>query len=219
MIPIRSVFAAVIPAYNERYSIVDVIEGTKLYAFPIVIDDGSSDITAQLASQSGALVVSHQSNMGYDATLQTGLFKAIELGYTFAITIDADRQHDPATLELFKMELLKGADLVVGVRDRKQRFSESLFGHITELIWSVSDPLCGMKGYRLSHLKRAGYFDSYKSIGTEYLLRCLRSGLKVSSVPVLTQDRFHLSRFGHGLKPNFLILRAMLLGFIKAKRF
>ena len=213
------VFAAVIPAYNEANSIDAVVEAAKQYALIIVVDDGSYDETAHLAGQAGAIVVSHSHNRGYDAALQTGLFKAIELGCTFAITMDADGQHNPVVLEPFKAALLKGADLVVGVRDRHQRFSESLFAVIGKLLWSLEDPLCGVKGYRLSHLKRLGHFDCYTSIGTEFAIRCARSHLRIDTVPVLTKDRCGISRFGGGLKANFRILRALLLGLITAKSF
>jgi len=213
------VVAAVIPAFNEAKSIAAVVEGVKQYALPIVVDDGSYDETARLAAQAGAVVVSHSRNQGYDAALQTGLFKAIELDCSFAITMDADGQHNPAGLESFKAALLQGADLVVGVRDRHQRFSESLFAVTGKLLWSMADPLCGMKGYRLSHLKRLGHFDSYTSIGTEFALRCARSHLRIDSVPVLTRDRTGVSRFGAGLKPNYRILRALAIGLFKAKAF
>jgi glycosyltransferase involved in cell wall biosynthesis len=216
---VAPVFAAVIPAYNEARSIAAIVEVVKQYALPIVVDDGSSDETARLAKRAGATVVSHALNQGYDAALQRGLFKAIELGCTFAITMDADGQHSPADLESFKAALQQGADLVVGVRDRHQRFAESIFALTGKLLWSIADPLCGMKGYRLTHLKRLGHFDSYKSIGTEYALRCARSHLRIHSVPVATQKRVGASRFGGGLKPNFRILRAMVIGSFKAKAF
>jgi hypothetical protein len=215
----QPVFAAVIPAYNEAKSISAVVEAVKQYALPIVADDGSFDETARMAAQAGAVVVSHGCNQGYDAALQTGLFKAIELGCTFAITLDADGQHNPAGLEPFKAALLEGADLVVGVRDRHQRWSESLFALTGKLLWSIADPLCGMKGYRLSHLKRLGHFDSYKSIGTEYTLRCARSFLKIQAVSIVTRKRTGTSRFGAGFKPNIRILRAMALGMFIAKKF
>lgn len=210
-------FAAVIPAFNEAKSIAAVVEAVKLYALPIVVDDGSYDETALLAKQAGAVVVSHSRNQGYDAALQTGLFKAIELGCSFAITMDADGQHNPAGLLPFKAALLEGADLVVGVRDRHQRFSESVFALVGKILWGMSDPLCGMKGYRLTHLKHFGSFDTYGSIGTEFAIRCARSKLKVHSLFISTQDRIDESRFGFGLKPNYKILRSCLFGLIFAR--
>jgi glycosyltransferase involved in cell wall biosynthesis len=209
-------FAVVIPAFNEAKSIAAVVEAVKLYALPIVVDDGSYDETGRLAAQAGAVVVSHSRNQGYDGALQTGLFKAIELGCSFAITMDADGQHNPAGLLPFKAALLKGSDLVVGVRDRHQRFSESVFALVGKILWSIPDPLCGMKGYRLTHLKHLGYFDTYRSIGTEFAIRCARSKLRIELLPILTKERDGVSRFGSGLKSELKILRSCLLGLIFA---
>lgn len=209
-------FAAVLPAFNEANTIAGIVRGVAPFAIPIVVDDGSSDDTAVLAESAGAVVVRHPFNQGYDAALQSGLFKAIELGFEYAVTLDADGQHAPDILEAFKVELLSGADLVVGERDRHQRFAEMLFGLVGSLLWGMRDPLCGMKGYKLVHLKKVGVFDSYRSIGTEFALRCARSGMDVRCVPVPTRDRQGVSRFGAGLRPNLRILRALLLGLHKA---
>lgn len=211
--------AAVIPALNESVSIARVIEGILPYAFPIVVDDGSTDETAVIARLAGAEVVQHRKNLGYDRALDTGMNKASGLGYEFAVTLDADGQHNPELLKLFINELFLGADLVVGVRDRHQRFAESLFALIGKMFWKIKDPLCGMKGYRLSLLQRAGQFDSYTSIGTELALRAARSGCRVAEVPVSTRQREGISRFGGGLKANWRILRALFLGIIRARAF
>lgn len=211
--------AAVIPAFNESVSIVRVIEGILHYAFPIVVDDGSTDETAVIARLAGAEVVQHRNNLGYDRALDTGMNKASELGYEFAVTLDADGQHNPELLKLFVNELFLGADLVVGVRDRHQRFAESIFAVIGEMFWKIKDPLCGMKGYRLSLLQQAGQFDSYTSIGTELALRAARSGCRIAQVPVPTRQREGISRFGGGLKANWRILRALFLGLMRARSF
>ena len=215
--PAQPLIAVVIPAFNEESLIFKVVEAVKQYAEPIVVDDGSHDLTGQLAKLAGAIVVAHSHNQGYDAALETGLFKAIELGFSFAITIDADGQHNPASIAAFKISLLQGADLVVGVRNKHQRLSESLFAAVGKCLWKISDPLCGMKGYKLSHLSRLGYFDSYKSIGTEFASRCARSELRIDSVPVITRERPGNSRFGAGLKAEFRILRAMVIGIVRTK--
>lgn len=211
--------AVVIPALNEARAIAGVVAGSSIYGTPIVVDDGSKDETAILATRAGAVVVKHDVNRGYDAALESGLFRAIELGFEFAVTLDADGQHFPQTLQFFITELYNGSDLVVGTRDRHQRFAESVFSVVGNFLWGVRDPLCGMKGYKLSHLAKLGYFDSYQSIGTEFTLRCARSGLNIRNVPVPTQHRVGLSRFGSGLRPNFKILRALAVGLVRATTF
>lgn len=209
--------AAVIPALNEELSIEKVILAVMPFAMPIVVDDGSNDQTSSLATNSGAEVIVHPINMGYDAALTTGLFRSIELGYDYAITLDGDGQHTPETLELFKQKLAEGADLVVGVRDKHQRFAETIFALIGKKLWGVRDPLCGMKGYRLKLLSQVGYFDTYNSIGTEFTLRAAKAGYRIEEVPISTNDRKGASRFGVGIKANWKILKSLVLGIFKIR--
>ncbi len=211
-------FAVVIPALNEAGKIAEVIAGVIAFAMPIVVDDGSDDATAVVAERAGAIVVRHAVNKGYDSALETGLFKAIDLGFEFAITFDADGQHDARTLIVFKEKLTSGADIVLGKRDKYQRSSEWLFGKIATLLWKVEDPLCGMKGYRLVHLAKAGCFDSYKSIGTEFTIRAAKSGLTIATVNIPTAPRLGVSRFGVGIGPNLKILRAALYGVLFTRK-
>jgi glycosyltransferase involved in cell wall biosynthesis len=211
------VMAAVIPALNEAASIGAVVRAVKPFAMPIVVDDGSNDQTAALARAEGAEVVSHPQRRGYDAALESGMQRASDLGYRFAVTMDADGQHRADVLPRFREGLEKGAKLVVGVRDRHQRFAESMFAVVGGLLWGVRDPLCGMKGYDLATFRAAGRFDSYGSIGTELTIRICRSGMAVTQVDVPTSNRVGAARFGAGLKPNLRILRAMLLGLLRAR--
>ncbi len=214
--PVRC--AAVIPALNESQQIAVVVREIAPFAVPIVVDDGSTDDTAQLAAAAGAIVVRHPRNLGYDAALQTGLFKAIELGYDYGITLDGDGQHAPYILSVFIEQLNAGADLVIGRREHSQRFAEAVFAWAGRNLWHIDDPLCGMKGYKLVHLARLGHFDAYRSIGTEFAIRAARSGLAIFNVPVSTAPRVGESRFGSGWRPNLKILRALWCGLYRARR-
>lgn len=204
--------AIVIPAYNEAQSIAHVLNAVSEYGVPIVVDDGSIDETTNITKSIGAVLVVHDQNRGYDRALESGLFKAIELGFEYAITVDADGQHDVTVINDFKRELSLGADLVVGVRDSCQRFSEKLFSAVGYFLWGIRDPLCGMKGYKLEVLLRCGLFRSYDSVGTEFAIRCAKSNLKIANLPVLTKARIGHSRFGAGLMPNVRIVIALLRG-------
>lgn len=211
--------AIVVPAFNEAQAITAVVRELSAYGAPIVVNDGSTDNTGQLARNAGAIVVSHRTNRGYDKALASGLERAAAEGFDFAITADGDGQHIPIYVNTILHELARGADLVVGVRDRFQRFSEKLFSILSKRLWGISDPLCGMKGYNLSKLKYLGSLHSYTSIGTELLIRAVRSEWKISQIPIHTVDRKDQSRFGVGVYANWMILRAMLIGFFSAKAF
>lgn len=209
--------ALVIPAFNEGESISAVVAEITVFGSAIVVNDGSTDNTEKLARVAGALVVSHEVNRGYDNALATGLAKALAEEFDFAITLDGDGQHEPMLIERFLFELMDGADLVVGSRDRCQRVSEKIFAALAKILWGISDPLCGMKGYRLSKLRGIGSLCSYPSIGTELAIRAARSGCNIRQVPMKTRDRHDRSRFGVGLYANWLIFRAMCLGLFRAK--
>ena len=209
--------AIVIPAFNEEEAINAVVLGISAYGTAVVVNDGSTDNTEQVARAAGALVVSHSVNRGYDNALATGLGKAVAEQFDFAITLDGDGQHEPLLIESFLFELMDGADLVIGIRDRYQRVSETIFAKTTKILWGITDPLCGMKGYRLSKLKGIDSMCSYPSIGTELAIRAVRSGWIIRQVAVKTRERKGKSRFGAGLYANWLILRAMFLGLLRAK--
>lgn len=208
--------AAVIPAFNEARSIAAVVRQVSLRALAIVVDDGSSDDTAAIARAAGAYVVSHPLNRGYDTALETGLRTACTLGCTFAVTMDADGQHDPTLLDRFLAELEGGADLVVGRRDRTQRWSEALFSVVGRIVWGLYDPLCGMKGYRLAILADVADLNTYESIGTELAVRLIKGGVKASQPSVKTRPREGVSRFGGGCKANLRISKALWTDLVQA---
>lgn len=208
--------AAVIPAFNEAFSIAEVVRQIGQGALVIVVDDGSVDDTAVLARSAGAHVVRHPLNQGYDCALETGIRTAIALGCTYVVTMDADGQHDPTLIERFLTELVDGADLVVGERDRTQRWSEALFCVVGRVFWGLNDPLCGMKGYRLSIFNKVDSFNTYASIGTELAIRLIKGGMTLRQLAIKTKPREGLSRFGHGIKVNLRICKALWLGLICA---
>ena len=203
----------VIPALNESATISSIVEAVGKYGVPIVIDDGSIDNTAALAHQSGAVVVVHEKNRGYDAALNSGFIKAAELGANIIITVDADGQHDPSLIQQFLDAIDAGDDIVVGIRSRRQRFAEHLFACYTGLRFGVKDPLCGMKAYRTDVYKALGHFDSYKSIGTELTIFAAKKGYRLGQIAFDVRERRDEPRFGQMLSGNYKIIRAMMLSF------
>ena len=202
----------VIPALNESQSIGQVVQQAGAYGLAIVVDDGSVDATGAIARSAGAEVVEHEENLGYDEALNSGCARAAELGCAYIITMDADGQHNPTLLKQYIHALVGGADVVAGVRDRTQRFSEWLFSRIARARWAIKDPLCGMKGYTIELYQQVGHFDSYQSIGTELILFAARCGMRIVQVPVMTRPRTGAPRFGRVLSANWRIFRAMCVG-------
>lgn len=204
------IIAIIIPALNEAATIADVVASVRESGQVVVVDDGSRDGTADVAKQAGAIVVSNETNLGYDGALQKGFEKAADIGADIAITIDADGQHDSDALSGMLVPLLNGdADLVLGIRSQSARFSERLFNLYVRLRFGVPDILCGMKAYRMSLFHSHGRFDGSQSIGTELALAGLRRGLKSVCIPVPIHHRDGTPRFGSVLRANWKILRAL----------
>lgn len=209
----------VIPALNESVTISNIVKTVCKYGIPIVVDDGSTDNTASLALNSGAIVVVHDVNQGYDAALNSGFIKAVELGSKIIVTVDADGQHDPSLIQKFIYSINSGADIVVGMRSRRQRIAEHLFAWYTSLRFGLNDPLCGMKAYRATVYEDLGHFDSYSSVGTELMIFAAKSGYRIEQIAFDVRERDGESRFGRILFANYKIIRAMILSIYRDKFF
>ena len=115
--PPQQVFA-VIPAFNEGAAIVDVLHECRRHVHRIVVvDDASSDDTAQRALMPGVEVLRHPVNLGQGAALQTGITHALSRGATHVVTLDADGQHDPAEIgRMLEAMAAGGAEVALGSR-------------------------------------------------------------------------------------------------------
>lgn len=211
---IRSSIAIVIPAYNEASTISAIVLSVAEYGVPIIVDDGSCDGTGELTMALGAVVVKHVVNRGYDQALNSGFACANELGYKYVVTMDADGQHDSTILHAFVELLDSGADVVLGIRDCRQRIAEHIFAWISSAKWGIRDPLCGMKAYRMDIYRELGHFDSYGSIGTELAIYAAKRGKNIAQLAVKTQKRTDVSRFGGRFFANMRLLRALWYGII-----
>lgn len=210
----RSRVGIVIPALNESATIAIIVEAVKKYGVPIVVDDGSTDNTADLARQAGGIVVSHECNRGYDAALDSGFRKASEIACEMIITLDADGQHDPSIIKKFIERIDEGADVVIGIRNKRQRVAEHCFAFLTNTLYGIFDPLCGLKCYRVSVYRALGHFDSFNSIGTELTLFAARGGYRIEQIPITIREREGVPRFGRKLYANYKIFRAIVLTYI-----
>jgi glycosyltransferase involved in cell wall biosynthesis len=190
----------VIPAYNEEANVDRVVEAVceeLPTADVVVIDDGSCDRTAKVASAAGAKVVSLPYNMGYGTALQTGYKYARENGYQLLAQIDADGQHDPIHIrEMLDLIQEGNADVVIGSRflvDNGyraafvKRVGMLLFGSIAS--WAtgqkISDPT---SGYQALNRRAFCYCanDVYPSdfADADVLIMLHRAGFRIREVPV-----------------------------------
>lgn len=200
----------VIPAYNEEESIFRTVSEAKKFCDVIVIDDCSKDKTRENAEMAGAIVFTNSQNLGYDQTINYGFIKALELNYTHVITFDADGQHPASAISEFIQKFNEGFDLVLGIRQKNQRFGETLFSIYTNFYYGITDPLSGLKGYSLGLFREVGVFDTYHSIGTELMFKYLDRKARYVQIPYVMNERaFGQPRFASLMRANYKIVRAL----------
>ncbi len=212
---VRSKVAIIIPAFNEEETITKVVKEATKFGKVIVIDDGSLDKTGEKAKRSGAILQIHKANLGYDAALNTGFKKAVKLKFNFIITLDADGQLEPKLLKKFIDVLNTGVSIILGVRNKKARLAEHIFGFYTTYRYGIIDPLCGLKAYRVEDYKSMQFFNSYKSIGTELMLRNISLGKKFKQVYFNVKERKDKTRFGNSILTNLKIFRSLIYCILK----
>ncbi len=195
-----------IPAYNEEGNIGRVIReiGHDVSNCSIlVLNDGSTDGTAQEARDQGAAVISLPFNMGIGACVQTGFKIAERLGYEFAIQVDGDGQHVAGEVATLLSPLLRDeADVVIGSRYMNssgyrgpiaRRIGSAFFSAFISAVSGqrFTDATSGFRAYNqkaLAFLARH-YPSDYPEV--EAALALVRQGFKVVEVPVRMRARGH----------------------------
>ncbi len=125
----KKVVSIIIPAFNEAKSIKSVLQKipqfSQLTLKVFVIDDGSTDNTSELASKSGAIVISNPKNLGLGISFKVGLYHALEQGSEIIVILDGDGQYNPHNIgDLINPLLNNESDLVIGNRFLNKSISE-----------------------------------------------------------------------------------------------
>ena len=186
---------AAIPCYNEEQFIGDVVRKVNQYVDQVVVvDDGSSDRTAEVAEAAGATVVRHDVNKGPGGAYKTCFGVARENGAEILITLDGDEQHDPDELPRLLQPLLNGeADLVVGSRFLGQyevpRYRKVGIDVITFLYnigskVKVVDAQSCYRGYNRKALNTLRITEDGFGFSVELLVQARKNGLRIVEAPI-----------------------------------
>jgi glycosyltransferase involved in cell wall biosynthesis len=187
--------AALIPAFNEAHSIARVVAGVSgCVAHVIVVDDGSTDGTAERARAAGAEVITHPVNQGKGTAIRTGLARALAADFTHVLMLDGDMQHLPEEAPaLLDAASRTGADVVLGervfsrARMPASRYHANRVGSRV-LSWfigtAVQDTQCGFRVFRADALRPLRLTASGYEVETEMLVKVRRRGGRVCRVPI-----------------------------------
>jgi len=188
--------AYLIPAYEAGRSLKQVIDGLRLHdgsATVLVVDDGSSDDTAEVARANGAELARHPRNRGKGVALRTGFSWLAERGFEAAVTVDADGQHRAEDALLLARHPAPPGTLLLGVRDLARdgapgpsQFSNGLSNFWVSLFSGVrlTDTQCGLRRYPLRATLALGSDARGYAFECEMLVRAVRRGIPIVEVPV-----------------------------------
>lgn len=201
----------VIPAHNEEKTIKKVVQEVYPHSQNIiVIDDASTDKTSTILKTLPAHTMQNKQKLGYSKSLEIGIKKAFEKRADYAISFDADGQHNGSDLPKIIEAINKyNPDFVLGKRTHKNRLMEFFLGLYAKIRFGFSDPLCGLKAYKRSTFQKYNYLEKKFTIGTEIVFRALKEGARFIEVEVTSQKRSDTSRFAGRMKGNLLELRAL----------
>ncbi len=187
--------AAIIPAFDAEATVGDVVKRTLPHvARVVVVDDGSSDRTAEVARQSGAHeVLQHPTNHGKGRALRTAFEVLLQGNFTAVVTLDADGQHVPEEIGALLEAADTGADLVLGSREHLfaemsslRRASNSVSSRVISAFAGqrLHDVQTGFRLYRRAlieaSLLREDRFDAESAV----VVRAIRHGFQVVLTPV-----------------------------------
>ncbi len=200
--------AILIPAYNEEKTIRDVIKKSAKFGDVFVLDDWSTDQTNALAKATSATVIRPSQKLGYSKAISQLIDVAFEKKYHYAVTLDADGEHDARHIgEILELLEKNKVALVVGIRRKKQRFSEHIFCLVGKYLFGPEDLLCGMKGYCLEYeIPKRGNVGS--DIGTNAAINSILTRKNFLELQISGNPRIGRPRFGGAVIANLKILFA-----------
>jgi len=186
-----------IPAFNEEKNIAAII--TKLADITdtiIVCNDGSSDLTSDIAEKMGAFVINHEKNLGYGAAIRSIFLKAKELDGDILVTFDADGQHRIEDIvKVTKPIIDQEVDLVIGSRfldesekevPRYRKVGIKVITKITNasIKKQLTDSQSGFRAYSKKVLAELNPSELGMGISTEILIKASSKNFRITEVPI-----------------------------------
>ena len=189
-----------LPVYNEARHVDRVLDEVRRHGASeiLVVDDGSTDGTAQLLARRGDVqVVTHEQNRGYGAALLSAFQYAQDHDFELLVTIDCDGQHEPQRIPLFFEACTEDVDLVSGSRylqafegdsappAQRRRINEQVTAEVNRRLGlNLTDAFCGFKCYRVAALGRINIHEAGYAMPLEVWVQAAAAGWRIIELPV-----------------------------------
>lgn len=186
-----------IPAYNEEKNIAKILVKLQNVANEIIVcNDGSADLTGEIADKMGAIVINHPKNLGYGAAIRSLFSKASDLNADVLITFDADGQHRVEDINKVLEPIERDdADIVIGSRFLNQDSNVPTYrklgiSAITKMSnvtakEKITDSQSGFRAYNKKAISEINPSDNGMGVSTEILIKANKKSLRVTEVPII----------------------------------
>ncbi|MFH1339251.1 MAG: glycosyltransferase family 2 protein [Candidatus Omnitrophota bacterium] len=211
----------VIPTYNESAAIGDIVREIRTQGRQVVVvDDGSSDNTARISQDCGAVVMKNSKNQGKGFSLLRGLKYVLEHNFEAAIIMDGDGQHEPKAILSFIREAEQSeAGIIIGnrmhnprtmpiVRVMTNKFMSWLISGLIKQ--NVPDTQCGFRLIKREVLERIKFTTRRFETESEILIRASQLGYKIESLPIKSvyqREKSQINPFFDTLRFIYFIFR------------
>jgi len=200
----------IIPAHNEQKHISSVIRKVRNYTNNlVVVDDGSTDNTSEIALREYAVVLKHIINLGKGAALKTGCEYALKNGAKQLIFIDADGQHQPEDIPRF-LEALKNADIVFGSRSLNKnmplilKFGNWFINKVNNTMFGIKlmDTQSGYRAMTAAAYEKIKWKSTKYSVESEMIANAGKKRLKYKEITIKTiyADKYKGTTIIDGIK-------------------
>ncbi|MBN1162042.1 MAG: glycosyltransferase [Dehalococcoidales bacterium] len=200
------------PAYNEGKYIGTLVLQTRQHVDEvIVVDDGSTDATAEIAELAGARVIKHETNLGYGAAIQSIFAEAKKLDPDVLVILDADAQHSPKEIPNLVKSVIDGYDCVIGSRHEHgekiplyRRVGQRVILRSVKALSAdkLTDSECGFRAFSRKAVQTLDLRETGMAVSAETVAEASQKNLKVIQVPVsvnYAKDSSTLHPVRHGL--------------------
>jgi glycosyltransferase involved in cell wall biosynthesis len=201
----------VIPALNEEKNLRKILIKFNKIGKTIVINDNSSDLTKNIAEKFCYKVITNNRRLGYDKSLRRGIEYIIKNEKTtkYILTADADGQHYNIPIKNI-IKKLNLYDLVICERDKLNRISEKIISFISFVMFSIKDPISGVKCYKLENIKKSFFSLNKKKDYVGMFFFKLYNKNKICNIRIKVNNKNKISSFGEGFKTNLKIFFAFV---------
>ena len=203
----------IIPSFNEAKTIIKIYNQAGKCGKVLIIDDGSTDDTEKILIKNKIKFLKNKKNIGYEASLIKGIKHVIKFykNSKYLVTLDADEEHLPNSIpKLFHKLKKNNLDIVVGHRNKMNRFTEVILNLLYKFRFNINDPVCGLKIYKIEVLKKTIKKISTNMFMVDILTFSNSYNYSLGNLKINVKKRFGTPRVGNFFRSNLKIIRIIL---------